>query len=350
MSNPLDAPPPRPPQSLGDKLFKLAGALVICISAVLGWLGYDYQSFTQTPLNVPADGLLIEIASGRSVRGIAEDLATKQIIDSPLYFEWMARVSGAAPRLQAGEYRIEPGTLPETFIQYLAAGKVVQHSLTIVEGWTFSQLMAAVQTHPVLIHSLHDKSAPQIMAALNHPGEHPEGRFLPDTYKFPRGMTDADFLGRAYTSMQETLQREWTTRAKDLPFKTPYEALVLASIVEKETGVAAERPRIAGVFIRRLKQDMRLQTDPTVIYGMGKIFDGDIRVSDLRKDTPYNTYTRHGLPPTPIALPGADAIRAVLHPADGKELFFVSKGDGSHYFSATVEEHNRAVQQYQLKR
>ncbi|MBI5040527.1 MAG: endolytic transglycosylase MltG [Gammaproteobacteria bacterium] len=350
MHNPLDAQPPRPPQSLGDKLFKLAGILVICISVVLGWLGYDYQSFTQTPLNVPADGLVIEIQPGRSVRGIAEDLATKQIIASPLYFEWMARVSGAAPRLQAGEYRIEPGTLPETFIQFLAAGKVVQHSLTIIEGWTFTQLMAAVQTHPVLLHTLHDKSAPQIMVALDHPGEHPEGRFLPDTYKFPRGMTDAEFLGRAYAGMQETLQREWATRAKDLPFETPYEALILASIVEKETGVATERPRIAGVFIRRLKQGMRLQTDPTVIYGMGKAFDGDIRVSDLRKDTPYNTYTRDGLPPTPIALPGADAIRAVLHPADGKELFFVSKGDGSHYFSATLEDHNRAVQEYQLKR
>jgi UPF0755 protein len=348
--HPLDIEPPKAPKSLGDKLFKLAGILLICASVVLGWFGYDYQSFTQTPLNVPADGLTIEIPPGRSVRGIAEDLAAKQIIDAPLYFIWMARISGAAAKLQAGEYRIDPGTLPATFIQYLVAGKVVQHSLTIIEGWTFTQLMAAVLAHPVLVHTLHDTSAPGIMSAIGHAGEHPEGRFLPDTYKFPRGMTDADFLKRAYTSMQETLQREWDARAKDLPLKTPYEALTLASIVEKETGLAAERPRIAGVFVRRLNQGMRLQTDPTVIYGMGLAFDGDIRVSDLRKDTSYNTYTREGLPPTPIAMPGADAIRAVLHPAKGKELFFVSKGDGSHAFSATLEEHNRAVAEYQLKR
>ena len=350
LDNPINTEPPKPPLSTGDKLFKLAGILIICISAVLGWVGYDYQSFTQTPLAVPADGLLIEIPPGRSVRGIAEDLAQKKLIDSPLYFEWMARMSGAAPRLQAGEYHIEAGTLPETFIQFLASGKVVQHSLTIVEGWTFSQLMAAVQKHPILIHTLQDKSAPDIMTVLDHAGEHPEGRFLPDTYLFPRGMTDADFLGRAYASMQESLQREWATRDKDLPYASPYEALILASIVEKETGIAAERPRIAGVFVRRLKQGMRLQTDPTVIYGMGKSFDGDIRLGDLRKDTPYNTYTRDGLPPTPIALPGVDAIRAVLHPAGGKELFFVAKGDGSHHFSVNLDEHNRAVREYQLKR
>ncbi len=347
--HPLDSEPPKAPISLGDKLFKLAGILLICASVMLGWLGYDYQSFTQTPLNVPADGLLIEIPPGRSVRGIAEDLAAKQIIDAPLYFVWMARVSGEATKLQAGEYHIDPGTLPKFFIQFLAAGKIVHHSLTIIEGWSFTQLMAAVSAHPVLVPTLRETSAAGIMTAIGHAGEHPEGRFLPDTYKFPRGMTDVDFLSRAYTSMQETLQREWDARAKDLPFKTPYEALTLASIVEKETGVAAERPRIAGVFVRRLNQGMRLQTDPTVIYGMGLAFDGDIRVGDLRKDTSYNTYTRDGLPPTPIAMPGADAIRAVLHPAAGKELFFVSKGDGSHAFSATYEEHNRAVHEYQLK-
>lgn len=336
--------------SLGDKLFKLAGMLVIVLSIGLGWLGYDYDSFKLTPLTVPAEGMSIEVPSGHSVRAIAENLAAKQIISSPLYFEIMARLSGAAARLQAGEYHIAPGMLPETLIQFLASGKVIQHSLTIIEGWSFSQLMAAVQSNKILEQTLSGKTAPEIMSLLQRADEHPEGRFLPDTYKFPRGMTDLEFLKRAYANMQETLLREWKSRAKDLPYKKPYEALIMASIVEKETGVAAERPRIAGVFVRRLQQGMRLQTDPTVIYGMGNTFDGDIRVKDLRKDTVYNTYTRDGLPPTPIAMPGADAIHAVLHPAEGKELFFVSKGDGSHHFSVTLKDHNRAVGEYQLKR
>lgn len=341
-------PPPR--RSLGDRLFKFTGILVIVFSAVFGWFGYDYQSFRQTPFAVPPDGAVIEIPPGRSVRGIAQDLAEKQFIDSPLYFEILARTTGAAARLQAGEYRIEPGLLPEAFLQLLVSGKVVQHTLTIVEGWTFRQMLAAVQAHPVLRQTLQGKSAQDIMAALEHKDEHPEGRFLPDTYHFPRGMNDVDFLKRAYAAMAQTLEHEWKTRAQNLPFKTPYEALILASIVEKETGIAEERPRIAGVFVRRLQQGMRLQTDPTVIYGLGEKFDGNIRSADLRADTPYNTYTREGLPPTPIALPGLDALRAVLHPAEGKELYFVAKGDGSHHFSATLEEHNRAVRKYQLKR
>lgn len=350
MDSPLDSQTPQPTRRLGDRLFKLAGLLLICFSVVFGWFGYDYQNFRQTPLAVPADGAVIEIPPGRSVRGIAADLAQKQFIDSPVYFEVLARSTGAAARLQAGEYRIEPGTLPEALLQLLMSGKVMQHMLTIVEGWTFRQMLGAVHAHPVLVHTLRDASPDDIMAALDRKGERPEGRFLPDTYHFPRGMTDAEFLARAYAAMDKALEREWAARAPELPFKTPYEALILASIVEKETGIAAERPLIAGVFVRRLKQGMRLQTDPTVIYGLGERFDGNIRSGDLRADTPYNTYTRDGLPPTPIALPGVDAIRAVLHPAEGEELFFVSKGDGSHHFSATLDEHNRAVRKYQLKR
>lgn len=348
----IDASPGTPPprRGLGDRLFKLAGMLVIVVSAVFGWFGYDYQAFRQTPLAVPAEGAVIEIPPGRSVRGIAQELAEKRYIDSPLYLEILARTTGTAARLQAGEYRIEPGLLPEAFLQLLVSGKVVQYTLTIVEGWTFKQMLAAVQTHPMLKQTLQGKSPQDIMDALGRTDEHPEGRFLPDTYHFPRGMRDVDFLKRAYAAMEQTLQREWAARTPDLPFKTPYEALILASIVEKETGIAAERPRIAGVFVRRLKQGMRLQTDPTVIYGLGERFDGNIRSADLRADTPYNTYTRDGLPPTPIALPGPDAIRAVLHPAEGKELYFVATGDGSHHFSATLEEHNRAVRKYQLKR
>ena len=187
------------------------------------------------------------------------------------------------------------------------------------------------------------------MERLGHAGEHPEGRFLPDTYHFPKNLTDVAFLKRAYDAMTQTLAREWEGRAVGLPLKTPYEALILASIVEKETGLASERQAIAGVFVRRLNKGMRLQTDPTVIYGMGDRYKGNIRKSDLQEDTPYNTYRRFGLPPTPIAMPGRDAIHATLHPDDSKNIYFVSRGDGSHHFSATLEEHNNAVIKYQLK-
>lgn len=341
---------PQTPRGTGERLFKLAGVLIIVFSAVFGWFGYDYQNFRQTPLSVSAEGATVVIAPGRSLRGIAQDLAAAGFTDSPLYFELLARSSDTAGRLQAGEYRIVRGMTPVDLLQLLASGKVVQHALTIVEGWTFGQLMAAVRAHEVLVHTLGDARPSEIMAVLQRDGEHPEGRFLPDTYHFPRGTSDKDVLARAYAAMDKTLQREWGARAPDLPFRSPYEALTLASIVEKETAVPAERPRIAGVFVRRLKANMLLQTDPTVIYGLGAAFDGNLRSRDLRADTPYNTYVRTGLPPTPIALPGVDAIRAVLHPADGDELYFVSRGDGSHHFSATLEEHARAVRKYQLKR
>lgn len=344
-----DPMPNRAPRGFADRVFRLAGVLVLLCSAVAGWVMIDYRAFTQTQLNVPAEGVVVEIPNGRSVRGIANDLFQRALIRHPRYFEWMVRHSGSAARLQAGEYLIEPGTTPETLIELLISGKVVQHGLTIVEGWTFRQLLDAVRADAVLSHTLQGKSLQEIMVALGHPDEYPEGRFLPDTYHFPRGTTDTAFLKRAYDALQQTLTREWNTRDADLPLKTPYEALILASIVEKETGVAEERPRIAGVFVRRLQKGMRLQTDPTVIYGLGEGFDGNIRRRDLLNDTPYNTYTRGGLPPTPIALPGADAIHAVLHPAAGKELYFVARGDGSHHFSATLEEHNRAVREYQLK-
>lgn len=350
----MDAPdkpvPTRPARSLADRLFRLAGVVVLIASAVLGWLSLDYRTFTQTPMSLPAEGLVYEVTPGRSVRAIANDLESRGVIDNAWYLEWLARRSGVASRLRAGEYHIASGTLPEAFLQLLVSGRVVQHNLTIVEGWTFQQMLEAVRAHPILVQTLRDLSPREIMTELGHPDEHPEGRFLPDTYHFPRGTTDRAFLSRAYNALEQTLARAWPQRAEGLPLKTPYEALILASIIERETGVVEERTRIAGVFVRRLQKGMRLQTDPSVIYGIGAGFDGDIRTRDLRTDTPYNTYTRHGLPPTPIALPGAAAIHAALHPADGDELYFVSKGDGSHQFSATLEEHNRAVRQYQLRR
>lgn len=335
---------------LGNRLFKLFGFMLMLTSAAFGWLAWDYRTFTQTPLALPGEGLIITIVPGRSVRAIARDLAAQGIIEHPWYLEAMARHQGSAARLKAGEYRLHAGLLPAEFLQLLVVGKTLQYSFTIVEGWTFRQMLSALREQDVLEHTLAGKSDADIMAALGHSEDHPEGRFLPDTYHFPRGTTDLAFLQRAYAALQQTLEREWSARAEGLPLKSPYEALILASIVEKETGVASERPRIAGVFVRRLQKGMRLQTDPTVIYGIGPDFDGDIRFRDLRRDTPYNTYTRDGLPPTPIALAGADAIHAALHPADGKELYFVAKGDGSHEFSASLEAHNRAVRQYQLRR
>ena len=272
------------------------------------------------------------------------------VLETPLYFVVLGRYLEFDSRLKAGEFQLRQGTNPEQLLEQFASGQVVQHSLTLIEGETFGDMMLRISQHNVLEHTLASLDNAAVMAAIGKPDEHPEGRFLPETYYFPRGTSDVEFLRRAYQDMHEFLLGAWEKRDPDLPLKTSYEALVLASIVEKETGVAAERPQIAGVFVRRLRKGMRLQTDPTVIYGIGDSFDGDIRYRDLRTDTPYNTYTRFGLPPTPIALPGREAILAVLHPDDGNSLYFVARGDGSHHFSSTLKEHNRAVDRYQRKR
>jgi UPF0755 protein len=237
---------------------------------------------------------------------------------------------------------------PESLLRKLAGGEVIQHAITLIEGQTFREMLALIAANDKIVHTLDGASAGEIMARLGHEGENPEGRFLPDTYHFPQGTTDLAFLQRAYNAMERLLAGEWAARARGLPLNTPYEALTLASIVEKETGLAEERPAIAGVFIRRLLKGMRLQTDPTVIYGLGERFDGDLRAGDLRTDTPYNTYTREGLPPTPIAMPGAASIHAVLHPDKGDTLYFVANGNGGHYFSRTLKEHESAVQKFQL--
>jgi UPF0755 protein len=256
----------------------------------------------------------------------------------------------AATRLQAGEYGLSLGMTPRDLLQELVTGSVIQHELTLIEGHSFREMLQRVHASPVLEHTLVDAADEEIMAALGQPEQDPEGRFLPDTYHVTRGTTDLEFLRRAYQAMADQLQTEWEAREEGLPLKTADEALILASIVEKETGVPEERAQIAGVFIRRLHKNMRLQTDPTVIYGMGKTYDGNIRKRDLLKDTPYNTYTREGLPPTPIAMPGVEAIHAVMHPAPGKSLYFVAMGEGRHYFSATLKQHNLAVDKFQKKK
>ncbi len=289
-----------------------------------------------------------EVATGRTLTMVAQDLQQRGVLSHAVYLVALSYLQGDKHSVRAGEYMLLPGTTPPQLLEQLALGKVTDHVLTLVEGWTFRQVLDAVARNEKLEHTLSGLSDAEIMARLGFSGLHPEGRFYPDTYHFPKGTSDADFLKRAYRAMQQHLQAAWETRSADLPFHTPEEALILASIVEKETGLAIERPQIAGVFVRRMRLGMALQTDPTVIYGMGDSFDGNLRRSDLTTDTPYNTYTRNGLPPTPIAMPGLEAIRAVLHPAPGDALFFVARGDGGHIFSATLAEHNRAVYKYQI--
>ncbi len=331
------------------KLFiRLFGLLVIVITLLAAGAAIEYRHFIHTPLAIGASPLHYEIKAGTSLKTIAADLHRRGILAHPYYLVWLAQWQGKAQQIKAGEYEIKPGTTTPELLELWVAGRVVEYSLTIVEGWTFKQFREAVQRHPALQQTLTGLSDEQLMEHLGRNGEHPEGRFYPDSYRFPKGATDVTFYQRAYHTMQEYLNKEWASRDHTLPLRTPYEALILASIVERETAVPSERPAIAGVFLRRLQAGMRLQTDPTVIYGLGIHFDGNLHRRDLEHDNPYNTYTRSGLPPTPIALPGAASIHAVLHPEGGKSLFFVARGDGSHTFSETLTEHNRAVQKYQV--
>lgn len=343
-------PQPDAKRSLAEISFRIAGVIVLLMSFFSAWVLMDFQSFRDNPLPLPLDGVTLDVTPGMSLKAVARRLDELGVIDRKFYLLLLARYRGLDARIQAGEYRLQGSITPEQLLQRLSSGKVVQYSLTLIEGQTFEEMLQRLRDDPVLIHTLDDVPAEAVMTAIGYPGLHPEGRFLPETYYFPRGTSDREFLRRAYLAMETFLQSAWEQRDPDLPFASPYEALILASIVEKETGLAEERPQIAGVFIRRLQAGMRLQSDPTVIYGLGATFDGDIRFADLRSDTPYNTYTRGGLPPTPIAMPGRESILAVLHPQPGEALYFVGRGDGSHHFSRTLADHNRAVDQYQRKR
>ncbi|HSP01775.1 MAG TPA: endolytic transglycosylase MltG [Thioalkalivibrio sp.] len=322
--------------------------LIVVLLLVVGAAGiaYDYVQFMDTPVSLDRTEVY-DVPAGASVRRVARELNEAGWLERPLYWEIHARYEAQSTNIRVGEYRLEPGLTPRSLLALFTAGRTVQYSLTIPEGWSFAQLMAAVRSHPNLQQTLDPEADMEIMSRLGRPGEHPEGWFFPDTYLFPRDTTDIAFLERAHRRMSEFLDAAWAERQEDLPVETPYEALILASIVEKETGHPDERDLVAAVFTTRLKKGMRLQTDPTVMYGAG-ISNGRLRGRDLRTDTPYNTYTRHGLPPTPIALPGAASILATLDPADTEVLFFVSRGDGSHHFSTTYREHREAVIRYQL--
>lgn len=324
--------------------------LVIVFGGLLlgGGVWVEYRRFLAAPLFLTADPLIVEVPRGTSFRRLSDDLTASGVLDHPYFFMALGYLTGNATRIKAGEYAVPDGITPPRLLDLLVSGKVVQHAFTFVEGWAFRQALAAVRRDARVVRTLGESSPEAVMGRLGRPGQYPEGRFFPDTYHFAKGTTDVEILRRAGEAMDRVLDEEWAQRQEGLPLQSPEEALILASIVEKETGLASERRAIAGVFVRRLTLGMKLQTDPTVIYGLGDAFDGNLTRADLMAETPYNTYVRTGLPPTPIALPGRAAINAALHPAGGDSLYFVAKGDGSHYFSATLAEHNQAVHRYQL--
>ena len=291
---------------------------------------------------------ILEVARGDHLGDIRLRLKQQAITEHADLFYWYARISGISRQLHAGEYSVSPKLSLIGLAEKMVRGDVIDHQLTIIEGSTTQDFIAAVKAHPMVKQT--DISHSNIMQIIAGDEIHPEGQFFPDTYHFTKGTTDIELLKRAYSRMQEKLEQAWAERADGSILKSPYDALILASIIEKETGQAFERGQISGVFHRRLKKDMKLQTDPTVIYGMGEAFKGNIRRKDLRKPTPYNTYTQKGLPPSPICLPGYGSLLAAVNPEQGDTLYFVAKGNGEHAFSATLEEHNKAVRKYQLKK
>lgn len=335
------------------KMTKALSLLTIIVVVGAAFIGYYYSKMytemnKELTLEKP-ESLLF--SRGTSIRTLANQLVDNGWLSNKNYFLIWVKLHKQATRLQAGEYIIAPGRSLADLLDDITEGDVIHHEITFIEGFTFKQLLVAIRKNSVLTLELNNLSEVEVMDKLGYKDQHPEGRFYPDTYHFYRGMTDTELLQRAYKSMQEILQDEWDKREQGLPFKTPYEALIMASIVEKESAVAEERPLIAGLFINRLRINMRLQTDPTVIYGI-KNYDGNIRRRDLRKDTPYNTYTRSGLPPTPIAMPGREAIHATLHPDKTDYLYFVAYGDGTgrHQFSTNLKDHEKAVDKYQRKK
>ncbi len=341
-----------PPRKRSKSLFRLLlwgllGAVVLfAVAAVVGYR--HYGAFADAPIAGIDAGETVMVAPGDALPTVVRKLRALGAGGSDLEWRGLARELGAAGKLQVGEYALEPGMSPRTLLQRMRDGKVISYRFTIVEGWNIRELRAALAKAKPLAQEVAQLDDAALMRALDRGGQHPEGRFLPETYLYNRGDSDLDVLKRAADALDRTLAETWKDRDQDLPLKTPYELLTLASIVEKETGVADERPQIAGVFVRRLKVPMRLETDPTVIYGIGSAYNGNIRRKDLDTDTPYNTYTRDGLPPTPIAMAGAAAIRAAAHPAAGDALFFVAVGDGSgrHVFTKTYAEHRTAVADY----
>jgi len=311
-----------------------------------GWVGY----FAHTPVDVPPAAREFPVGQGTTLRGVARELVAKGVLSESTTFVLLGRLLGKAGAVKAGIYQLPERITPYALIAKFARGEVMQSDITIIEGWTFAQMRAALDAHPGLRHDTAGLTDRQVLDRLRASENYPEGLFFPDSYHFNTGASDLQILALAYQTMESRLRAAWEARDPGLPYPTPYEALIMASIVEKETGHPEDRRMISAVFCNRLRRGMRLQTDPSVIYGMGNAFDGNLRKRDLEADGPYNTYTRSGLPPTPIALPSQASIEAVMNPAPSSALYFVARGDGTSQFSRSLEEHNRAVRKYQLKR
>jgi UPF0755 protein len=321
-------------------------ALVLLVAAAAGgylWLQTEFQA-----PGPAAAASRIEVGPGTSLRSVLARLEAAGSVRNARAVEWYLRLRGMRPRVQTGAYEIPGHASPAQILELFEQGKVILEQLTVVEGATFADFLEALEQHPQVVHTLKGKTPAEIMAALGHPGQPAEGEFFPDTYRFAANTPDTAILALAYDSLQHLLDAAWKTRRPQLPLETPYQALILASMVEKEAALESERARIAGVFVNRLRLHMRLQSDPTVVYGLGVQYDGTIHTRDLLRDTPYNTYTREGLPPTPIALPGRESVMAAVQPEQTPALYFVATGlgDGAHHFSSTLEEHNSAVQTY----
>ncbi|MCG2584707.1 endolytic transglycosylase MltG [Massilia sp. TS11] len=319
----------------------LAVLLVLGLAA-----GAGFAWWAQHPMGAGEETIDFSVAPGSGVGAAAQQIAAAGVPLQPLLFQILARISGSSARIKAGTYEFKPGSSPARLLEMLVKGEFAQGQVTIIEGWTFRQMRAAINAAKGLKHDTANLSDQELLAQVSDGFKHPEGLFFPDTYIFPKGSSDLVVYKQAHQMLTARLNEAWQKRPGDLPYKSPYEALIMASIVEKETGQKSERPMIASVFVNRLKIGMMLQTDPTVIYGMGDKYQGKIRKKDLETDTPYNTYTRGGLPPTPIALPGMQSLTAALGPAKSNALYFVARGDGTSQFSSSLSDHNRAVDKY----
>ncbi|MCM2564712.1 endolytic transglycosylase MltG [Janthinobacterium kumbetense] len=320
--------------------------VVSSVIAAIG-VGGTFVYWAQQPITTDGEAIPFTISPGSGAHAAGQQIADAGVPIVPILFNMLARIEGKTSKIKAGSYELKPGTTPQRLITQLARGEFAQESLTIIEGWTFRQMRMAMASHPGLKHDTVGLSDKELMAKISPEYVLPEGLFFPDTYLFAKGASEMQIFRQAHAAMIGRLSEAWDKRDPALPYKNPYEALIMASIVEKETGQKSERAMIAGVFVNRLKTGMLLQTDPTVIYGMGDNYQGKIRKRDLEADTPYNTYTRGGLPPTPIALAGAQSLTAALAPARTQALYFVARGDGTSQFSANLPDHNRAVNQYQ---
>ncbi|MDO9346543.1 MAG: endolytic transglycosylase MltG [Pseudomonas sp.] len=316
---------------------------------LLGYSAWKFDAALKQPLNLSQEQLL-DVPAGATPTGTFNRLEADGVLEGTFWLRLYWRFNLDGQPLHSGEYRMTPGMTAQGLIGLWQRGEVVQYSLTLVEGWNFRQVRSALAKHEKIVQTLSGLSDSEVMDKLGHPGVFPEGRFFPDTYRFVRGMTDVEFLKKAYNRLDDVLAQEWSKRAADAPYTDPYQALIMASLVEKETGVPEERGQIAGVFVRRLKVGMLLQTDPTVIYGLGERYNGKLTRAHLKEANPYNTYMVAGLPPTPIAMVGREAIHAALNPVPGSSLYFVARGDGSHIFSDDLDAHNAAVREFQLKR